>query len=334
MSYLERKISRSIVLPVISLLAMILLFAMLISCDSDVPEPEVELPILPPTLGEISPYTGSYDEIVTIEGDHFGDDIEKVKVSFNKIYAVLKSVSNKKIEAIVPEQNGTTGLIRIFINDTSELLSPREFKYTYASTNPVTVLDVDLTSGSAGDKGTVEGGIWEDGWKVTASENQRIVYDCGYDIANGYVEVTFTIDEDPFIGENKANYLGGYGNSGLKQELSGDKFYARSGHTKYAFSRIKAYYKSITINEIGKVLEKDIGTNADWKVDGTTLHTVRFSWKKGEVFFDAPNGDALSKSFNDFDAIRYLYIGTDKTYGFTIKGQKFKSIKVVDLGRL
>ncbi len=313
----------------ISLVALIIVIS--IGCNTEnnvIPEQ----PILPPTLSNISSFTGSYGEIITIEGDNFGDDSTKVQVIFNKIKAVLKSVTNKKIEAIVPEKNGTSGLIYIYINDTSELLSPREFKYTYANTNPITVLDVDLTKGNAG-TGAVEGGIWEDGWKVTSSENQRIVYDCGYDIANGYIEMTFTIDVDPFAGDNKANYFGGYEKSNLHQKQIGGKIYARSGNTGNGFSLIKGYFKAMNVGNAKIVLEEAIGENADWKPDGATLHTVRLSWKKGEISYDGPGG-TLSKTFNDFDAIRYAFIGTDKTYNFNIIGQKFKSIKVIDLGRL
>lgn len=58
------------------------------------------------------------------------------------------------------------------------------------------VFDTDLTKGSAAFKGVVRGGKWDRGWRVTGND-QRLVWDAGYPIRNGYFEFWLTEDEAP-----------------------------------------------------------------------------------------------------------------------------------------
>ncbi|MFP4522617.1 MAG: T9SS type A sorting domain-containing protein, partial [Fibrobacterota bacterium] len=189
------------------------------------------------------------------------------------------------------------------------------------------IFDVDLTQGNSGG-GTVIGGIWSGGWKTTSSNGQRVVYDAGYNIANGYAEVTFTIDEDPFQFDTKTNYFGIFEASGLDHYNAGDKAYCRSGRTKYAFSRIKAYHKAFDTQE----WEHNVGSTSDWNADGSTVYTIRLTWDNGVVTYSGPGGPA-SYTNSEFNAIRYIFIGSGNSYGKNLKGQCFKSIRIVDFDK-
>ncbi|MCF6271459.1 MAG: T9SS type A sorting domain-containing protein [Melioribacteraceae bacterium] len=215
------------------------------------------------------------------------------------------------------------------IESSHYVVRPNKGVSTFAISEKV-IFDVDLTQGSAGG-GEVTGGVWENGWKVTEGSDQRIVYDCGYNITNGYIETTFTMGKDPFAAGEKSNYFGAYEDSSLSQGSSGDKVYLRSGKASYDFSRIKAFYKSIILQYASEVWEKNIGSVDDWIVDDTTLHTMRITWRDGTITYEGTGG-TVSTFYSDFDSLRYVFIGAGKSYGFGLVGQKFKSIKIVDLG--
>ncbi len=58
------------------------------------------------------------------------------------------------------------------------------------------VFDTDLRQGPAAfdaGKGTARGGEWRDGWRVTGND-QRLVWDAGYPVKNGYFEFWLTND--------------------------------------------------------------------------------------------------------------------------------------------
>lgn len=64
------------------------------------------------------------------------------------------------------------------------------------------VFDVDLTRGNAG-AGAVTGGVWDKGWRTTGATNERIVFDAGRPITNGFLEASLTINRAPWDDEGK-----------------------------------------------------------------------------------------------------------------------------------
>lgn len=100
-----------------------------------------------PTLSAIAPNNGPKTTLVTITGTNFGTDLNTVKVFFNEKEAVVQSVTNTVIEAIVPV-SAYTGVVKVMVNDT-ELIGP-EFTYI------LTVL-VDTFAGS--DAGNIDGSL-------------------------------------------------------------------------------------------------------------------------------------------------------------------------------
>jgi hypothetical protein len=197
-----------------------------------------------------------------------------------------------------------------------------------------TLFDIDLTAGSA-PGATVSGGAWEDGWRVKSHGN-RIVLDAGVKIANGYVEARFTCNKAPWnLGIDKTNWFGLYEEADLTHGGQGDVAYLRQGQTKYGFSRMKASGKGM--NSTHDIMEKSFGSTSDWKLDDQTVHTVRFTWKDGVVTYRGTANNGLSCNLasctgeNAIDEIQYAFIGGDRTYGKSVIGTRFLSIKFVDL---
>lgn len=213
-----------------------------------------------------------------------------------------------------------------------------------------TIFDVDLTQGSAG-TGVVSGGIWDNGWRVTNEATDRIVFDAGYKIANGYIETTLTINSNPVNREKKINYFGGYEEPHLMQGNAGDKLYLRTGRMTYDFSRAKGAGGPITLphtvlgNGEVPVLEEDLGIFVTWLIasDDMTELTMKIEWQNGnQVDFTVkdtngdlvPNGSlsAPTSIFDNYplDEIRYGFIGGDRTYNISLVGARYLRYKMVD----
>ncbi len=104
------------------------------SCSKDdgntvFPDPVQEKPGAQlPILEEIVPLIGQMDTEVTITGNNFGTDLNKVKVRFNNREAMVQTVTDTRITSVVP-QKAKTGLVKIHIGEV-ELTGP-EFEYQF-----------------------------------------------------------------------------------------------------------------------------------------------------------------------------------------------------------
>ncbi len=194
--------------------------------------------------------------------------------------------------------------------------------------------EVDLSTGNA-PGGKIAGGEWikGQGWRTTGAKAERIVFDAGKPITNGYLEIQFTADELPwFSAQGKINYAGLHEDESLDQNRhGGDIFYIRTGSEKYKFSKAKASGKKFDKTE----WEPALGSVNDWKPDGKTLHTVRLEWTNGVATFVDPTGarhpmpSAIAKD-HPLDRLRYAFVGSDAYNGLTVKGLCFTSIKLVE----
>lgn len=122
------------------LLAVMLVAMITTSCKKD---NEVEAPLL--ALTSISPESGPKATIVTIEGSAFGTDINTTQVFFNEVEAVVQTVNEKQITAVVPAR-AFTGLVKV-ISDGKELIGP-EFTYV--------ISDVQVSTLAGGEKGFLD----------------------------------------------------------------------------------------------------------------------------------------------------------------------------------
>jgi hypothetical protein len=196
------------------------------------------------------------------------------------------------------------------------------------------VLDVDLTRGDAG-PGKVSGGKFEGGWRVTSRNGERIVFDAGRPLANGYLEVRYTMAKPPHAPPAaKIQWVGLHEEPSLSQAVSsGDIFYARAGEPGYKFSRIKAYGRKFDKTE----WENDVGQAEEWVVDDRTVQSVRLEWKGGRAIFIDPAGKSHACSRKvcnaryPIDRLRYAVIGSDNYTGVSLEGIRFLHVKLVEL---
>ena len=206
---------------------------------------------------------------------------------------------------------------------------------TAAAAEPRIIFDVDLTKGSAG-AGVVSGGQWEHGWQTTGAKAERIVFDAGGPIANGSLEARFTIAELPWASQQgKINYIGLHEDASLSQNLhGGDLFYARTGNANYKFSNVKAAGRRFDRGEH----EPRVGSAEDWIADGKTVHTIKLEWRDGVPTFYDPKGIAtvfprdVVGGDTPVDRLRYVFLGSDRYTGQTVKGLRFTHVKLTDLG--
>ena len=170
------------------------------------------------------------------------------------------------------------------------------------------------------------------------------MFDAGYKIAEGYIETTLTINDNPFLRDEKINYFGGYEEPHLRQGNAGDKVYLRTGRASYRFSRPKGAGGPITLPNT--VLENgpvpvfehpDIGSFLTWinSSDDLTELTMKIEWKEGDqVNFFTSGGDVTAPASvmenYPIDEIRYGFIGGDKTYNISLVGARFLRFKMVD----
>lgn len=198
-----------------------------------------------------------------------------------------------------------------------------------------TVFEVDFTRGAAG-PGQVTGGGWQQGWQCTGAKDERIVFDVGRAVENGRLEVTFTADELPWKSQQgKINYVGLHENPELTQRnFDGDIFYARTGELAYRFSNVKAAGRAFDRSEA----EPRVGTAEQWIADGKTEMTIVLEWRDGVPMFTGPDGMRTEFSRDviggdtPVDKLRYVFLGSDRYTGLTVKGLCFKRVKLVDLG--
>lgn len=72
------------------------------ACKKGDDSPKIEEPTANPTLSSISPTSGPKTTVVTFNGSYFGSDATGVTVFFNDVEAVVQSIADDKIVALVP----------------------------------------------------------------------------------------------------------------------------------------------------------------------------------------------------------------------------------------
>jgi hypothetical protein len=216
-----------------------------------------------------------------------------------------------------------------------KMADPEEAKVHYREQ---VLFDLDLTQGSAGN-GQVTGGKFDGGWRASSPSGERIVWDAGRPLANGYFEVSYVMSKPPHPTDGKhvkIDWVGLHEGPLLDQDkYVGDIFYARVGDPKFRYSRIKAYGRQFDKSE----WENDIGKAEDWVTDGKTVQTVKLEWKNGRAVFHDAHGNShkcpksLCSPSYPIDKIRYAYVGSDKYTNLTLPGIRYTHVKLVELLR-
>ncbi|MGQ9619970.1 MAG: apiosidase-like domain-containing protein [Bacteroidales bacterium] len=197
------------------------------------------------------------------------------------------------------------------------------------------IFDYDLRKGKPHTV-TVTGGQWNKGWQTTGAKDERIVFDAGYPVKNGILEISFTAAEKPWASaRGKINYAGIYQDPWINQNSTdGDLFFARTGNPVYRFSNVKAAGRRFDRSEF----EPRLGDTTDWVPDGRTIHTIKFEWRDGiPVFHDSRGRKTVFPrdivgSDTPIDSLRYVFIGSDRYTGLTVKGLRFTRVTLRDLG--
>ncbi|MCF6169152.1 IPT/TIG domain-containing protein [Lutibacter sp.] len=124
------------------------LFIIQYNCSSSNDE---SIPIIAnPNLTTINPTSGPKETLVSINGENFGTNVNAIQVFFNDADAIIQTVTETKITAIVPLK-AFTGLVKVIVNGT-ELVGP---EFTYIITDIlVNSLAGNDTAGDADATGT------------------------------------------------------------------------------------------------------------------------------------------------------------------------------------
>jgi hypothetical protein len=201
------------------------------------------------------------------------------------------------------------------------------------------VFDVDLTKGPDGlpAQAAVVGGQWDNGWRPLGS-NQRLVFDPGYQIKNGILEVTFTRKEGKLTGP-KVDVIGMFEEPSLDHsDRHGDTIVFRIGEAELESKvqgNIKAFAKERIPEHWGMVWEERLGKADDWTMDDKTPMKIKFEWKNGVVNFTDIKGNTMicpNNCHKQVDNLRYVALGGDRyNDGGTVLGMRFLSMKLIDL---
>ncbi|MDR6808170.1 sugar lactone lactonase YvrE [Dyadobacter sp. BE34] len=113
--------------------AFMIVFAICLSCsESPQPTPPATGGNEPPELTGFSPLSGKKGTVIKIQGRHFGTDKAKVSLQINGLKAVINTVTDSEISAVVPDKCGLGKLV-LTING-KEISSSAAFRYLYTAT--------------------------------------------------------------------------------------------------------------------------------------------------------------------------------------------------------
>lgn len=214
-----------------------------------------------------------------------------------------------------------------------------------ASASESVIFDIDLTKGPAAVKsarGSVVGGAWDGGWRVTA-HGQRIILDAGRPLQNGLLEVWYTKKGDALNADGvKGQWVSLHQSDG---KLTAEYVQLRGGQQGYGFSKLRAKANEQAVSsKLNKLTHKrcevKAGEVGDWATDDRTVMHTTIRWQDGVVSFTTPNGQPTAcTNYFQFpppyviDALRYVYLGSDETEnGGSLPGLRFKRVRLVDLG--
>ena len=220
------------------------------------------------------------------------------------------------------------------------------------STAGKVVFDNDLTRGPSAFTGKAKGGEWKNGWWFTGKAPERLVWDAGYPIKNGYFEFWLTLDTPPFspvffkVDKQDRPDLHWAGMSGVPEiAMERHAFALRLGEIKLGEGKGHGWSKIVVLGPKNVVdtekTEIPIGNFADWLplCDGWQVVHMRIEWKNGVGALYRMNGDRKEcppstggrKPVHITD-LRYAWIGgADDEQRFSFKGQRFLRARLVDL---
>ncbi|AQG77987.1 hypothetical protein [Spirosoma montaniterrae] len=215
------------------------------------------------------------------------------------------------------------------------------------------VFDTDLTKGPAAFSGTVRGGVWDNGWRVTDND-QRLVWDAGYPVRNGTFEFWLTADQPPvaplktFRGKTHHPDVHWAGVSGVADLASMQKhvFALRLGQAREGMAVGHGWSKIVVLgaNNAGETekTEQVMGDYAWWKpvADGRQRIYIKMEWHDGIASLYLPDGSKAScrttgKQGNDvrISDLRYAWLGgIDAELQTTFPGMRFIRARLTDLG--
>jgi hypothetical protein len=191
------------------------------------------------------------------------------------------------------------------------------------------LFDVDLTKGLAG-RGKVVGGKWDKGWRVTG-ETDHIIWDPGYNVKNGYLEIWATMKGKVSETPVKAHWVSLHGHPSLSE--APEYWHLRTGGAGYKFSKLRIKGRAETGSSR---CEKSVGEWTEWPSDDKTIIHVKMEWKDGVPTYTDGKGNTAQcvdghngkLKINQF---RYAVIGRDNYRETTnIKGMRFLRVKMVD----
>jgi hypothetical protein len=216
------------------------------------------------------------------------------------------------------------------------------------------VFDTNLRQGPGAFKGTVRGGEWNDGWRVTGND-QRLVWDAGYPVKNGYFEFWMTADTPPasplteFRGKIHHPDVHWAGVSGVADLAPMKKhvFALRLGQKTEGMSKGHGWSKIVVLgaNNEGETekTEQVMGDYAWWKPlsDGKKIIHFKMEWKDGVASLYLPDGSKQScrttgKMGNEvlISGLRYAWLGgIDEELKTAIPGMRFLRARLVDLDK-
>lgn len=119
---------------ILSMCALSIVFSCKTDDDQIVISPVAETPV--PALTSIQPNHGPKNTLVTIKGSDFGNDKNRVMVSFNDVQAAVSSVTETEIKVKVPSL-ALTGQVKVVIED-KELIGS-DFTYEFSEAHVSTL---------------------------------------------------------------------------------------------------------------------------------------------------------------------------------------------------
>jgi hypothetical protein len=216
------------------------------------------------------------------------------------------------------------------------------------------VFDTDLTKGPKSFKGTVRGGKWDKGWVVTDND-QRLVWDAGYPVKNGYFEFLLTVDKLPvaplkeFRGKIHHPDVHWAGISGIADlaPMKRHTFALRLGQDTVGMKRGHGWSKIVVLGKDNEVdsekTEEVMGDFAWWKnvSDGKQIVHIKMEWKDGIASLYLPDGSKHSctvtgKKGNKvlITDLRYAWVGgIDEEFKSAFPGMRFLRARLVDLDK-
>jgi hypothetical protein len=216
------------------------------------------------------------------------------------------------------------------------------------------VFDNDLTKGKSAFTGMDKGGNWDFGWLITDKE-QRLTWDAGYPINNGYFEFWLTTSLPPVSplitrpdGSRDRPDVHWAGISGVPQiTMEKHAFALRLGQLREGEGVGHGFSKLVVLgaNNSGETEKAEIvaGNYATWKPlsNGKTVIYFKLEWKNGIATLYMPDGTKKScptkgKLGNEvkISKLRYPWVGGgDDSIKHSFAGMRFLRARLIDLDK-